>query len=94
MVTTIPVKGRGSQGRIDSDGNFRLASGDLGSGAQVGRHQVAVMAVENEGTFSPEKPKKLLVPYRYTTAETSGLVIEVQPGTNNEVTLELNSNAK
>ena len=94
MVTTLPMKGRGSQGRIDGEGNFRLTSGDLGTGAQVGQHRVAVMAVENEGSFSPEKPKKLLVPYKYTTAETSGLMIEVKPGTNNEITLELNSTAK
>lgn len=94
MVSTVPLKGRGAQGEIDQQGRFILTSGDLGRGAQIGKHQVAVIAVDGDEEFSPEKPKRLLVPFRYTRAETSGLKIDVQAGTTNEVTLKLYSSAK
>ncbi len=88
-VTTVPLKGRGARGAIDSEGYFTLESGDLGSGAVVGTHRVAVIAVEETAWQGPETPKKLLVPQRYTNSDTSRLQIEVKPGSNDGVKLQL-----
>ncbi len=90
-VVTLPSQGRGAEGQIDSQGRFTLSSGDLGQGATVGVHHVAVVAVEETEGFSPEAPVKLLVPKKYTNPSTSGLKIDVQPGQDNDVTLELSS---
>jgi len=90
-VITTPESGPGARGQIDRDGWFTLATGDLGQGASVGVHRVAVVAVEETKDFSPEAPRKLLVPQRYTNPTTSHLEIDVQPGQANEVVLELSS---
>lgn len=90
-VVTLPDHGRGAEGQIDSEGRFTLSSGDLGPGATAGVHHVAVVAVEKTEGFSPEAPVKLLVPKIYTNPVTSGLKIDVQPGQDNDVTLELSS---
>lgn len=90
-VNTVPDQGRGARGEIDGQGRFTLDSGDLGAGAVVGTHRVAVVAVERQENPTPESLMRLLVPKRYTNPETSGLVIEVEPGKVNQVTLELSS---
>lgn len=90
-VNTMPEHGRGAQGAIDSAGEFILSSGDLGPGALIGTHRVAVVAVEETSTFTPGVPSKSLVPQRYASPETSGLTIEVKPDEVNEVILELSS---
>jgi hypothetical protein len=91
VVTTLPERGRGARGEIDSQGRFTLSSGDLGEGATLGTHRVAVVAVDETGEFRPEAPKKLITPEKYATAETSGLSIDVRPGNNSDVVLRLNS---
>lgn len=91
-VITLPDHGRGARGAIDSQGRFTLDSGELGTGASMGIHHVAVVAYEGSGEFNPEgPPRKMLVPQRYTHPESSGLVIDVEPGKVNEVILELSS---
>lgn len=90
-VTTLPKQGRGATGKIDSEGWFTLSSGDLGRGATVGKHQVAVFVVEDVTGINPEAPRKLLIPRKYTVAEASGLVIDVEAGKSNEVVLQLSS---
>ncbi|WP_428306932.1 hypothetical protein [Lacipirellula sp.] len=90
QVLTQPTAGRGANGAIQSDGTFTLSSGRE-PGAMVGTHQVAVVAYEVGASTSPEAPQgKLLVPQRYTSAENSGLTIEVSSGENTP-TLELTS---
>lgn len=91
VVVTMPEKGRGARGEIDSAGRFVLTSGELGAGATIGTHRAAVIAVEESATFNPEAPRKLLVPQRYSVAETSGLVIQVESGKVNEAVLNLSS---
>ena len=82
---------RGARGEIDPEGRFTLSTGDLGAGAVAGRHAVAVVAMEGAAGADPEAPRKLLVPQRYTAPETSKLAIDVTPGQENQVTLELTS---
>jgi hypothetical protein len=90
-VNTLPANGRGAQGAINSEGEFTLSSGDLGPGALIGTHHVAVIAVEETTNFSPEAPQRSLIPQRYARPETSGLTIDVKADEPNEVVLELTS---
>jgi hypothetical protein len=90
-VVTLPAQGRGARGTIDAEGNFSLSTSDLGVGANPGRHQVAVIAVEESDNPSPEAPRRSLIPQKYSSAETSGLFIDVKPGEMQPVVLELSS---
>ena len=90
-VLTTPSAGRGSNGLIGSDGTFELSTFGQRDGALIGRHKVAVVAYEGK-TGGPEAGLgKLLVPERYTNAETSGLTIDVDANEENTVVLELSS---
>ncbi|MCA9234823.1 MAG: hypothetical protein KDA44_05105 [Planctomycetales bacterium] len=90
-VITMPPQGRGARGVIGSDGRFTLSTGDLGEGATIGRHAVAVVAMEETVGLNPEAPRKLLVPQIYTVPETSGLSIDVVADQDNDVVLKLTS---
>lgn len=94
QVLTQPDAGRGANGAIQPDGTFQLQTGRE-PGALVGVHRVAVVAYEAGDSTLPEAPLgKLLVSQRYTSAETSGLTIEVKRGSDNSPTLELSSSEK
>jgi hypothetical protein len=90
-VVTLPAKGRGARGTIDAEGNFTLSTSDMGVGATPGKHQVAVIAMEESDNPSPEAPRRSLIPQRYASAETSGLFINVTPGEMEPVVLNLTS---
>jgi hypothetical protein len=90
-VVTLPAQGRGARGTIDAEGNFTLSTSDMGVGAKPGRHQVAVIAMEESDNPSPEAPRRSLIPQKYASAETSGLYIEVTPGRMEPVVLELST---
>jgi hypothetical protein len=90
-VVTLPTQGRGARGTIDAEGNFTLSTSDMGNGAMPGKHQVAVIAMEESDNPSPEAPRRSLIPQKYSSAETSGLFIDVTPGEMKPVLLELSS---
>lgn len=90
-VVTLPTQGRGARGTIDTQGNFTLSTSNMGVGAAPGKHQVAVIAMEESNNPSPEAPRRSLIPQKYSSAETSGLFIEVTPGEMKPVKLELSS---
>jgi hypothetical protein len=90
-VVTLPAQGRGARGVIDTQGNFTLSTSDMGTGATVGKHLVAVVAYEKTDNPSPEAPRRSLIPQKYSSAETSGLSIDVTPGEMEPVVLNLTS---
>jgi hypothetical protein len=90
-VVTLPMKGRGARGTIDAEGNFTLTTSDMGVGAKPGRHQVAVIAVEEMKDAPLGTPARSLIPEKYASAETSGLFIEVTLGEMEPVVLKLSS---
>jgi hypothetical protein len=90
-VVTLPLQGRGARGTIDDQGNFSLNTSDMGVGASPGKHQVAVIAMEESDNPSPEAPRRSLIPQKYSSAETSGLSIDVTPGEMEPVVLNLTS---
>ena len=90
-VMTTPPSGRGANGIIQVDGTFELKTHNVGDGALVGTHTVAVVAYEGKATGPEAGPGKLLVPQRYINDMTSGLTIEVKADEENAPVLELAS---
>ena len=85
--STIPAGSAGTQGTLDAEGNYQLATGtgpSPKSGAPVGRYKVGVVAMkepvrpvdirELKGMPPPPEP---LIPVHYNNPDTSGLTIEV-----------------
>lgn len=87
----MPSAGPGAQGVIDGAGNFTLQTRNVGPGAVLGTHNVAVVALRPGDSNNPEGAGESLAPRRYANPYQSGLTIEVKPGVENEVTLELTS---
>ena len=95
-VSFTPEKGRGATGQIASDGSYTLTTYKKGDGAVVGRHQVAIVAIDRQGATpttleSMEKEITWLIPRRYGNPFTSGLTFEVKQGTKNVANFELSS---
>jgi hypothetical protein len=95
-VSFTPEKGRGATGQIASDGSFTLTTYKKGDGVVLGRHKVAVVAIDRQGAkpYSEESDDlelKWLIPQRYGNPYTSGLTFEVKAGEDNVATLELTS---
>jgi hypothetical protein len=86
--------GQPATGAIQSDGTFTMITDREGEGAVVGKHRVRVGCYEGQ---DPTKQLpgversigKLLIPARYTAFETSGLSVEVRPGENEPLLLNL-----
>jgi hypothetical protein len=90
-----PEKGRPASGAID-DGRFTLTTYEEGDGAVAGKHKVAVEAIEAEAPETnkrqPRNPvdaNKYLVPKKYAGTETSGVEVEVPPGGDSNLKVEL-----
>lgn len=94
IVYVIPTKGRMAKGLIQEDGTFELSTYNEGDGAQVGKHPTVVAALPRDELDANQKQQRVAVPRRYSQARTSGLIVEVQAGENNEVELVLSSEAE
>lgn len=81
-IIFYPEKGgRPAYGEIQN-GQFRLTTLSPGDGALIGKHRVAVhcdRAAKPNDAFSD---RISLIPKRYTSPDSSGLVVEVKPGPN------------
>lgn len=73
----------GASGEIQSDGTFRVGTFENDDGAMAGKHQVAISA-PLPPLDAPAPPR--LIDKKYGDMSTSGLAVEIKPGTN-EVTL-------
>jgi hypothetical protein len=90
-VVVPTARGRMASGRIQPDGTFVLSTYDEGDGAQVGMHPVIVNELPPD-EFSPAPAEvRVPIPTRYTSAGTSGLTIDVKPGEDNYLELNLTS---
>ena len=82
----------GARGLIRADGSFVLETFAEGDGAILGTHKVTITALQDMKDALPEQRSPTpppIVPAKYLSAETSGLVAEVKAGANNEVNFEL-----
>lgn len=95
-VTFQPEGGQPASGVIQADGTFVLDTPGAGRGATVGRNQVRVACYEAQdpaakpGQFG-EGLGRLLIPARYSSYDTSELVITVPAGGLEDVLIELRS---
>jgi hypothetical protein len=79
-------------GALDANGNYELLTNQV-DGLTPGKYRVKILAWERtpdppDGGLPP--PGKLLIPEKFTRADTSGLVFEVAPG-RNRIDIELHS---
>jgi hypothetical protein len=97
-VTLQPESGQPSTGEIQPDGTFRMVTLGQGNGAAVGKNAVRIACYAGQ---SPEARTKAaaahqehslgrsLIPDKYTSSETSGITVNVKPGTNEPLVLDL-----
>lgn len=90
LITTVDG-GRGARGVINSNGEYKLETPDVGEGAIPGTHYVAVIAYEQADPNNLESAQRPLVPTKYLSAYNSGLIIQVRQGEENTSRLELRS---
>lgn len=94
-VTFQPPSGQPSTARIQADGTFRLNTRGQGEGAVVGRNQVRVTCFQGQdpsksrGADGNDSLGSSLIPERYNSYETSGIVIDVPAGNRDPIVLEL-----
>jgi hypothetical protein len=86
--------GQPATARIEPNGSFTLAVFGEGAGAVPGPSRVLVTCYEGQRQSAADRDRepflgKLLIPDRYTAYETSGLAIDVQPGMDLPVVLQL-----
>ena len=96
-VMFVPDEGPAATGEIGSDGAYKLTTYTTGDGAVIGKHKVTITALQGMGDALPEQRTPTpppLVPAKYLSQETSGLVAEVKSGANNEVNFDLTDDPK
>jgi hypothetical protein len=84
-VMFVPEQGPAATGEIRSDGTYSLATYGRNDGAVLGTHKVTITAIEDMRDLLPEAQNPTpppLVPDKYLSHETSGLVVEVKSGGN------------
>ncbi len=90
-----PVGGQPSQARIRPDGTFTMETFGHGPGAVVGHCRVAVTCFESDVAGGGKEGAdevalgRSLVPERYAQYATSGIEVDVRPGQNELVRIEL-----
>ena len=75
-----------AMGEVNADGTFQLSTFGANDGAVPGKYRVAINQPANPDPDKP--PTKSKLPAKYGNFESSGLNVEIKPGTNN-VELEL-----
>jgi hypothetical protein len=102
-VVFQPEAGQFATGAIQSDGTFQMTTRGEGDGVPIGKNRIRIACFEgqrpqaakstapNAGAARSEGSLgKSLIPQKYCSCETSGLVIDIKLGENKPVLLELN----
>jgi hypothetical protein len=80
-----------ARGTTDAEGAYELVDADGKPGAVVGKNRVVVRwPRERGGDRSPED--KQSIPLRYTVANDTPIIVEVQPGGMQTINLQLKKN--
>ncbi len=94
-----PPSGQPATASIQPDGTFALETRGEGEGAAVGMCKVRVTCYEGQNPVSRSAPSgdeggfgKSLIPEKYLDYDTSEITVEVKPGINDPVTIELKDN--
>ncbi len=101
VVMFQPAAGQCATGDIQADGTFRMMTRREGEGVPVGKNAVRIACCEghdpalNRGDLKTNTRRgegslgKSLIPEKYTSFDTSGITINVKPGENETVVLNL-----
>jgi hypothetical protein len=89
-VQFLPESGRGAFGTIE-DGKFVLSTYGNNDGAIPGKHRVAVISSEPDikKRKDGDTGEKYLIPQRFASPDSSGVQVDVPPGGNRNVTIDL-----
>jgi hypothetical protein len=93
-VHFIPERGRHAKGKLGPDGTAELFTYNEHDGAIIGKHKIAVIAVEedpSQTTVDRLPVVKWLIPKRYGSADTSGLECELIENKRHVVKVELST---
>jgi hypothetical protein len=77
-IRVYAAANRAASGRIEPDGSFKLSTYELGDGVVPGTHAVSVTGAK---LLNP-KTMRWYAPKKFSSAETSGLTLEVTEATN------------
>ena len=83
-----PEKGRPASGIIE-DGKFTLTTNTPGDGAVAGKHKVGVEVTEEVKTKDGDTSVKYVVPEKFANPDTSKIQIEIPPGGNKDIKVEV-----
>ena len=88
-----PLVARGS---VDRDGKFQLTTYEFNDGAVAGKHEVLIVKkftanIDDVAKHAKHAALARTLDSKYTRYRTSGLTIDVEPGDNNEVKLQVTS---
>ncbi len=72
-------KSMGATGEVDAEGRFEMSTNRAGDGAPVGVNKVAI---NPRWRGESDRPDPLPVLEKYANPDTSGLTVEVKPGSN------------
>lgn len=91
-----PEAGQPATAVIEPDGSFTLSTPAAGRGAPLGRNQVRVTCYEAQNPAAKrdeigEGMGRSLIPERYTSYDTSGLIVDIPPNGITDLVLELTS---
>jgi hypothetical protein len=84
-VVVPTMRGRMAIGEIKPDGTYVMTTYSTGDGVQIGSQRVIVTPVPSDQKVE----KRVPIPERYQQAGTSGFTIEVKPGEEHVLNLEL-----
>lgn len=88
FVVVTPAEGKTAMGTIQPDGAFVMGTNSSSDGVAIGTHPVTVLPpTATEG--APPSATTRMLPNRYSIAATSGVTVDVKPGEDNELVIEL-----
>ncbi|NOY40457.1 MAG: hypothetical protein GXP26_01285 [Planctomycetes bacterium] len=89
-VMLQPVQGQPARGEIQPDGTFVLSTYAAEDGVVLGKQKVRITCYESQQPASQRQPSSQrvepmglgasLIPKKYTSYATSGLVVDIKPG--------------
>jgi hypothetical protein len=88
QVQFLPAEGPAAVGSVEN-GKFVLGTNADGNGAPPGKYRVTVFSYKNVQSKYGESTSKSVIPNRYTTPDSSGLVVEIPKDGNNAIELKL-----
>jgi hypothetical protein len=97
-VMLQPQSGQPSTGDIQSDGTFQMVTPGEGTGASVGKNMVLIVCRERPSPEAKAKaaaarqetsPGRSLIPEKYSSYDTSGITVDVHPGSNEPLVMTL-----